>query len=225
MFSADVRREAGTVHSRPGGDDVVRLTDTENAFFPFWSPDSQTLAFFAQGKLKRIGVTGGRPRVLADADGWLRSITGGGTWANGTILFAVSDGSIVRVPDTGGKLTRVETLPWKAGESAFVWPRFLPDGRHFLVSKIGDPALYVASLDAVGMQHVAEEGSRALYAAGHLLFFRGPSVFARPFDAARLAFTGPEVKLIDTGGLLLCFDDGHGRLQAEPHHTVAADVV
>ena len=64
-----------------------------------------------------------------------------------------------------------------------------------------DPALYVASLDAVGMQQVAEEGSRAVYAAGQLLFFRGASVFARPFDAERLAFTGPEMQLIDTGGL------------------------
>ena len=173
------------------------LDDTEDGFFPFWSPDSQSLAFFARGKLKRIGVTGGRPRELADAAGWLRSITGGGTWTNGTILFAVSDGSIVRVPDTGGKVTRVDTVPWKAGESAFVWPRFLPDGRHFLVSKIGDPALYVASLDAVGMQQVAEEGSRAVYAAGQLVFFRGASVFARPFDAERFAFTGPEMKLID----------------------------
>jgi eukaryotic-like serine/threonine-protein kinase len=197
VFSADVNGRQVLFIRDLVATTLLRLNDTEDAFFPFWSPDSQTLAFFAKGKLKRISVTGGRPRVLADADGWLRSITGGGTWANGTILFAVSDGSIVRVPDTGGKLTRVDTVPWKAGESAFVWPRFLPDGRHFVVSKISDPALYVASLDAVGMQQVAEEGSRALYAAGHLVFFRGPSVFARPFDAARLAFTGPEVKLIE----------------------------
>ena len=176
---------------------LAGLDDTEGGLFPFWSPDSQSLAFFARGKLMRIGVTGGRSRVLADAAGWLRSITGGGTWTNGTILFAVSDGSIVRVPDTGGKVTRVDTVPWKAGESAFVWPRFLPDGRHFLVSKIGDPAVYVASLDAVGIRQVAEEGSRAVYAAGQLVYFRGASVFARPFDAERFAFTGPERALID----------------------------
>jgi serine/threonine protein kinase/Tol biopolymer transport system component len=197
VFSAEVNGRQQLFIRDLASTGLLGLDDTEDGYFPFWSPDSKSLAFFARGKLKRTGVTGGRPRVLAEAAGWLRSLTGGGTWTDGTILFAISDGSIVRVDDTGGKVTRVDTVPWKAGENAFVWPRFLPDGRHFLVSKVGDPALYVASLDAIGMQQVAEEGSRAIYAAGRLVFFRGASVFARPFDPERFAFTGPEKKLID----------------------------
>ena len=72
----------------------------------------------------------------------------------------------------------------------------------FLISKVGDPGLFVASLDVGGMQRVADDGSRAVYAAGHLLFLRGAKLFARPFDAARLVFTGPE-RLLTAGGLLL----------------------
>jgi dipeptidyl aminopeptidase/acylaminoacyl peptidase len=82
----------------------------------------------------------------------------------------------------------------------------LPDGRHFLVSKRDDPALYVASLDGTGIQSLNEEGSRPVYAAQHLLFFRGANVFARPFDAARLAFTGSE-HLLATGAAYLSASD------------------
>ena len=186
---------------------LVRLDDTEDGFFPFWSPDSQSLAFFARGKLKRIGVTGGRPRVLADATGWLRSITGGGTWANGTILFALSDGSIVRVPDTGGKVTRVDTVPWKAGESAFVWPRFLPDGRHFLISKIGRPGpvcgIARRGRDTSTSQRKAPARSMR---PGSWCTFAAQACSPGPSTPTRFAFTGPEGAAHRPGGLLLCFD-------------------
>src|SRR5258707_2594179 len=59
------------------------LPETEGAYFPFWSADSNSLAFFADGKLKSIGVLIGSPVVLCDAaDGR------GGSWnAKGDILF------------------------------------------------------------------------------------------------------------------------------------------
>jgi serine/threonine-protein kinase len=115
---------------------------------------------------------------------------------------------VVRVPDTGGTPTRVATLPWKPGQDAFVWPRFLPDGQHFLLSKAGDPALYVASLDSMGMQRVMEDGSAAVYAAGHLLFLRNASLFVRPFDPARLTFTGPEWLLAPRAAFFSVSDNG-----------------
>ena len=130
--------------------------------------------------------------MLAETSGWHSSLADAATWTNGTILFTAGNGAIIRVPDTGGTATPLHTLPWKGGENSFAWPRFLPDGRRFLVSKAGDPALFVASLDTDDMQRVAEDCSRAAYVARHLLFFRGSAVFARPFDAARLVFTGGE---------------------------------
>jgi eukaryotic-like serine/threonine-protein kinase len=187
---------------------VVALDQTESAFDPFWSPDSASVAFFARGKVQRLAVAGGPARILADATGWIRGITGGGTWASGTILFARSDGSVVRVPDTGGNVTLVESLQWKTGQSGFVGPRFLPDGRRFLVSKRGDPGLFVASLDVGGLQRLSDDGWRAVYAPGHLLFQRGLSVFARPFDASRLVFTGPERLLTAQAGFFSVSDNG-----------------
>ena len=145
---------SGSLNGRPqlfmrdlASTQVVPLDDTENGFFPFWSPDGRAVAFFANAKLERITVSGGPATVLADASGWHRRLTGGGTWTQGTILFALANGSIVRVPDTGGTPAPVTTVPWRAGQTVFLAPRLLPDGRHFLVSKRGDSALYVASLD------------------------------------------------------------------------------
>ena len=99
----------------------------EGAAAPFWSPDSQSVAFFSLGKLKRIPVAGGPARILAEETGSGPGHAGGGTWTTGTILFARTDGSVARIPDTGGSVTPVETLPWKAGEIWFVGPRFLYD--------------------------------------------------------------------------------------------------
>jgi hypothetical protein len=194
VFSASVKGRPQLFIRDLGSTALVALDDTEGAFLPFWSPDSRSIAFFAMGKLKRIGVTGGPARVLADVKAWNRLSGGGGTWANGTILFAVSGGSIVRVPDTGGTATPIGMLRGNAGGRA-AWPRLLPDGRHVVFSKYGDSGLYVASLDSTGTQQLAEHGSRAVYAAGHLTYLHGATVFTRPFDVAGLAFTGPETEV------------------------------
>ena len=153
-------------------------------------------------------VAGGPARVLADATGWVRSITGGGTWGPGTLLFARTDGSVVRVPEIGGSVTPVATLPREAGQSWFVGPRFLPDGRRFLVSKRGRSWPVHGLADAGGLLRVSEDCSGAIYAAGHLLFQRGASVFARPFDAARLMFTGPERLLTGEAAFFSVSDTG-----------------
>jgi serine/threonine protein kinase/Tol biopolymer transport system component len=190
-----------------GGTDLVPLEDTESAFFPFWSPDSRSVAFFSNRRLKRIPVSGGRATDLADATGWLRTATGPGTWAKGTILFARIDGSVVRVPDTGGTPTPVLAAAAEGG-SRFCWPRFLPDGGRFLVSKAGDPGLYVASLDEGGIRRVAEDGSRGVYAAGWLLYPRADRVYGRPFDPSRLAFAGPERLLARPAGFFSASETG-----------------
>jgi eukaryotic-like serine/threonine-protein kinase len=193
VFSASVKGRRQLFIRDLGSTAVVGLEDTESAMSPFWSPDSRSVAFFARGQLKRLSVTGGPSRVLAETPTRSEWLPGAAAWTTGTIVFAAEDGSVARVPDTGGTATRVETLPWNAaGNDRFDWPRFLPDGRRFLVSKVDNTGLFVASLDTDGIQRIAEDGSRAVYAAGHLVFLRGDNVFARPFDVTRLVFTGPE---------------------------------
>jgi Tol biopolymer transport system component len=179
---------------------VTVLEDSEGAILPFWSPDSQTIGFFTSGRLKRVGIGGGPARDLADAR--VRNLQGAATWGRGVILFASSDGSILQVPDTGGITTAVATLPWASGKRAFESPRFLPDGRRFLVTEIGDPAPYLASLDAPGLRQLPLDGSHPVYAAGHLLYFRGTSAYARAFDPERVEFTGREVLLAGSADFL-----------------------
>src|SRR5262245_7191715 len=82
------------------------LDGTEDAAYPFWSPDSHSIGFFARGKLKRIAEEGGPAQILCDVAAIV-----GGTWNHdGTILIGGSDGPIQRVPDTGGVPSPVTTV-------------------------------------------------------------------------------------------------------------------
>jgi serine/threonine protein kinase/Tol biopolymer transport system component len=123
------------------------LEGTEGASYPFWSPDGRTLGFFADDKLKRIEVAGGKPLVITDvANGR------GGTWnAEGTILFAsVAFGPIMRVASRGGAAEpATDTGPTAGPNHRF--PQFLPDGKRFIFSSTLGAAetngVFLASLD------------------------------------------------------------------------------
>src|SRR5260370_26454141 len=82
------------------------LAGTDGASYPFWSPDSASVGFFAEGKLKRIDVVGGAPQVLANAPNG-----SGGAWnREGTILFGHAAGLLLKVPATGGEPAAVARL-------------------------------------------------------------------------------------------------------------------
>src|SRR5207248_2620812 len=105
------------------------LIGTENASYPFWSPDSRAIGFFADSKLKRIQVQDGSLQVLADAPSGR-----GGTWSrDGVILFVpTSVGGLFRIAAAGGVPVPVlRSVVGNAGTS-LRWPQFLPDGRRFL---------------------------------------------------------------------------------------------
>ena len=106
------------------------LAGTEDAAFPFWSPDGRHVAFFAAGKLKKIAVAGGPAIVLCDAP-----TARGGTWSrDGVILFGSSatGGVIQRVSAAGGMPVAVSKIDSVYGDTYHRFPQFLPDGRHFL---------------------------------------------------------------------------------------------
>ncbi len=105
------------------------LKGTENAWFPFWSPDSKFIAFFVDGKLKKMDIAAGTPETIADA------ATGrGGAWgANNTILFCPSPAdALFQVAATGGSVRPVTQIDTTRGDTSHRFPTFLPDGRHFL---------------------------------------------------------------------------------------------
>ena len=105
------------------------LVGTEGASYPFWSPDSRYIGFFAGGKLKKIEAAGGPPFTLCDAPS-----PRGGSWSrDGVIVFTPSlNTPLYRVPDSGGVATPVTELDPKKNQTTHRWPYFFPDGHHFL---------------------------------------------------------------------------------------------
>jgi eukaryotic-like serine/threonine-protein kinase len=174
-------RSLDTLNAQP-------LAGTEGAARPFWSPDSRLLGFFAGGKLKKIDVSGGPPLTLCDAPD-----DRGGAWSqDGVIVFAPRpDSTLQKVSDSGG--TPIAATVLAPGE-AHRGPVFLPDGRHFLYrAKMdrGTGLIYIASLDSADRKLLLNVDSGTyVYSEGHLLFLRGTTLMAQPFDARHLVLAG-----------------------------------
>jgi Tol biopolymer transport system component len=184
----------------------VRLPGTEGARFPFWSPDNRNLGFFSGGKLKRIEAAGSTPEILCDAPNGF-----GGTWNSaGVILFAPAPGGvgIHQVLDRGGAPTPVTSLDAAWLETTHNFPRFLPDGRHFVFfarsvrpENIG---IRLGSLDQPQTSFLLRADTNAEYsAAGYLIFQRGEKILAQPFDAKARSIRGDSVTLAERGNRVL----------------------
>jgi Tol biopolymer transport system component len=170
------------------------LAGTEGANGPFWSPDSRSVAFFANGKLNRISPSGGPVQALADTTGAF-----GGTWNEaGVILFAPAQfASIYRVSASGGTPAQLTTLDAAKNESSHRWPVFLPDGRHFLYSVVRNVDavdIRVGDIESGETTQLAQSDSEAAYvrtpAGDYLLFTRQATLLAQAFDVDALQVTG-----------------------------------
>jgi serine/threonine protein kinase len=173
------------------------LPGSEGGVSPFWSPDGRNLAFFAEGKLKRIGVDAGPPQTICDA-----SWEGVGTWSpRGRILFAEAvpgREGIYEVSVGSGSLRRVTIPDASRGERFHFWPHFLPDGRQFLFVAIrpgGESGttheVRIGSVDSSETTSLAPIDSRIEYSPpGFLLYVEQGTLLARPFDAEALKWTG-----------------------------------
>jgi len=177
------------------------MPNTEDARYPFWSPDNRYIGFFAQGKLRKIAAIGGPVQSLCDvADGR------GGSWSRDDVIVFSPNGGIEsliqRVSASGGvpsDVTKVRTR--------HLFPVFLPDGRHFLYETAGTGernGIYVASLDGKEDRRILLDPSGVEFApsmpgsrTGDLLFLRENNLMAQPFDAARLQTTGEVFPVAD----------------------------
>ena len=172
------------------------IPGTEGAAgFPFFSPDGQSLGFFADGELKRLSFNGGPQITLCYAGaGWM-----GGSWnSQDTIVFSAGpmygDKALYRVSARGGEREVVAMPDAEKGERSFTCPKFLPGGKElFFDAHNGDNRtdVRVLSLDTGEQRMVAADGVNAYYAAtGHLVYQREKVLLAAPFDLARLDVTG-----------------------------------
>jgi len=181
------------------------LAGSEGAYHPFWSPDSRQIAFFSNGKLRRIDAAGGPTQPICDA------VQGrGGSWGeDGTILFTPSISEVIyRVPASGGSPVPVTELDASRKEVSHRFAELLPDGRHFLFLVEGPSeipgtdqgyVLYAGSLDSKERTRVVATNGSARYAAsGHLLFLRAGSLIAQPFNPKSLALKGEGIPIAES---------------------------
>jgi eukaryotic-like serine/threonine-protein kinase len=178
------------------------IAGSEGASSPFWSPDSQFVAFHAQGKIHKVLAAGGPIEALCDSPQF-----NGGSWSrDGVILFSPDQlQPLWVVPAGGGTPSTATTLDVAGGEVAHSQPVFLPDGRHFLYSATGPNAdeswIRVGRLGSPESRPVVKANFNANYVAtpegDYVLFIRDRVLMAQSFDAASLSVRGAAVPLSD----------------------------
>jgi Tol biopolymer transport system component len=187
-------------HSIDGGSSRP-LVGTEGGRLPFWSPDSRSIGFFAQGKLKRLDLESETILSLADAPN-----PEGGAWSDrDEILFTPLAGPLFRIPSTGGKETLIESTN---GLGPVESPRILSRTRRVLFSVRGpSAAVYVADLDGPVRQRLTE---RAVVSAtaDSLFFIRDRTLLAERFDPVTLALSGPPTQIASDVAALSVGPDG-----------------
>lgn len=184
-------RSLDSLSSRP-------IEQTDHASCPFWSPDSNAVGFFADGRLKHVDVASGAVHDVVGA------LSCGGAWnRDGTILYASPlFGPISRVSASGQagaaptSVTRLD-LP---RERAHRLPQFLPDQQHFLYYAGGQAdarGVYVGDLNGAESRRLLDADTAAVYASGHLMFVRQGALFAQAFDATSLTLRGDAFQIAD----------------------------
>jgi Tol biopolymer transport system component len=187
------------------------ISGTEGGFAPFWSPDSNYIAFFANKSLKKVRTNGGAPEIVCSAE----AMPGGGAWShNGVILFAPSlaDG-LYRVAENGGKPQLVLKLDSSKLERSYLWPQFLPDDKHFVFFVQTDIAnttgVYTGTLDPPEHHRLFSSETNAVYSggaagdsskSGYLLFMRDRHLMEQSFNISSLTMGKDPFTLADDIG-------------------------
>jgi len=170
------------------------LPGTQGGTFPFWSPDNRWVGFFADRMLKKIDTRVGQPVALAEA-----SDGKGGAWSTkGVIVFVPATfAPLLKISSDGGSTSNAVDADVAMG-TAHGFPSFLPDGEHFLFVSWGGAGrmnLRVGSLNSTASKLIGETDSNAVYSAGYLLYLRGQSLLAEPFDLKSLTATREAVPI------------------------------
>ena len=209
------------------------LPGTDGAYFPFWSPDGRFVGFFAGDKLKKVAIGGGTAEVICDA-----AAGRGGTWSkDGVIVFAPGNaGQLMQVKSEGGAVTQATEVDTSHGELGHRFPRFLPDGKHFLYATIpgksGSWESYFATLGSKERTLViASDGVPTFAAPNHLVFRRNKTLYEQSFDPASGMVSGQPRAIVAAGvpsGFFACPSStaaGTGLLAYSPLVDVGTELV
>ncbi len=179
------------------------LAGTDNAFRPFWSPDSKYLAFFTDKNkiLKKVAVAGGQPQVICRAEG------ADGSWGSENIILFDGDAQeIYQVSASGGIPKPATVIDSETIEQSHSWPSFIPDGKHFIYTALQRSnsereAIYsirVGEVDNMESKVIGSSDTRALYCEpGYILYMKSGFLMAHRFDVGKLEFIGEPVPLTD----------------------------
>jgi hypothetical protein len=174
--------------------EAMPVRGSEGADSAFFSPDSLWLGFFAGTRLMKVPVEGGVPQPICEA----AEVRGASWGSDGTIVFSSGTSGLRRVSASGGT-SRVLLAPdVKRGETAFYRPEILPGNEAVVFTTFA--GILRASVVSIktGARRDLTEGNGAHYSAsGHLVFARGGSLFAAPFDIQLLELTGPAVSVLE----------------------------
>jgi Tol biopolymer transport system component len=177
--------------------ETTLIPDTSAAFYPFWSADSQHIAFFRQGRLKRMAARGGPVLDICAAPD-----PRGGSWnKDDVIIFAPGLSTGLHEVSAGGGTPRVVVAPTPGVSGEYIrYPSFLPDGQHFLFQRTtpDESGFYLGSLKGTPARLLRPITSSAVYAPplggeplGRLLFLvNRTTLVSQPFDVGTLQLTG-----------------------------------
>jgi serine/threonine-protein kinase len=199
--------------------DATELPETDNARFPFWSPDSRSIGFVRDERVWKIEIEGGRPVILGSVPPESMTGSGDGAWGpGGRILLAGSHmAGLFEIPASGGDAIELEPLDLET-EADFHHVAFLPSRDEVMVSVHGDGdtgfTLELVSSTGRkvlfgGADHVV--GSPVYAPTGHILFERldsSPGIWALPFSLKRLEVDGPPFLVIPDARRPSLADDG-----------------
>jgi serine/threonine protein kinase len=199
VYVAAMANEAPQLWIRPLDSlDAQPVPGTHGAEYPFWSPDSESLGFFANASLKRVDLAGGPPRMLAVAPHGR-----GGAWSrSGLILFAPNTQSpLYRVPAAGGDATPLTHVDAAHHESSHRWPQFLADDRHFVyfvqTTSPESHIIYLGDLDGSAPRMlVASPLSAAYVPPDHLLFVVDNALMAARFGERGARILGEPMPIV-----------------------------
>jgi hypothetical protein len=174
-----------------------KLNGTKGAYYPFWSYDSKTIAYFAEGKLKKILASGGPSITICNANSGR-----GGSWnKDDVIVFAPDQNkSIYQVVAGGGEPVQITKLDTLKNEATHRWPYFLSDGKHFLfLSRVAGVAssendkIYISSLDGKETKKLFVAHSNIAFADNKILYVQDNTLMAQQFDTGNLELIGNAV--------------------------------